>query len=154
MPQTSPPSVQERAILRILQAEGRIAFADLGNRVGLSTSSCWRRVEALEERGIIEGYAALVNPKAMGLDLEVFLNVKIDPHQADAFETAVLERPEIAQCFAVAGEHDYVLHAYVADVETLDGLVRGDFARLPGLQRISTTLCLKAVRRSRAVPIA
>jgi Lrp/AsnC family leucine-responsive transcriptional regulator len=146
-------SQHDRAILEILQKEGRIAFADLGARVGLSTSSCWRRVEALESRGAIEGYAALVDPQSVGLGMEVFLNVVIDPQYADAFEQAITQRDEIVQCFAIAGEHDYLLHVLVADVGTLDGMLRGDLARLPGVRRIATTLCLKPVKRSSAIPI-
>ncbi|MGH9824004.1 MAG: Lrp/AsnC family transcriptional regulator [Blastocatellia bacterium] len=143
---------QDVAILRILQNQGRISFAELANQVGMSTTPCWRRVQALEKAGIIKGYAALVDPRKIGIGITVFLNVRIELKRASEFELAVGLREEIVQCFVVAGSQDYLLQVMTPDMDEFDYLLRQVIFKMPGVQRIDSTFSLKTIKQGPAVP--
>lgn len=142
----SPLSRTDLSILRVLEADARISFAALAERVGLSKSPCWTRVQALEKQGVITGYHARLDPKAVGKGLTVFALATVDFAQAEAFEAAVLKHPAITECHSTAGAGDYLLRVVAADVEALDHLLRQDLSRLPGVQRYTTTVCMKAIK--------
>ena len=134
------------AILRILEDYARISFAALAERVGLSKSPCWSRVQALEKQGVITGYHARIDPGAVGKGLTVFAQVTIDFTRHEAFEAAVLRHPAITDCHSTAGAGDYLLRVVAADVADLDCLLRKDLSQLPGVQRFTTTVCMKAIK--------
>ena len=134
------------SILRILEADARISFAALAERVGLSKSPCWSRVQALEKQGVITGYRAQVDAKAVGKGLTVFALATVEFAKAEAFEAAVMRHPSITDCHSTAGAGDYLLRIVAADVEDLDQLLRKDLSRLPGVQRYTTTVCMKAIK--------
>lgn len=134
------------AILRILEADARISFAALAERVGLSKSPCWSRVQALEKAGVITGYHARIAPQAVGKGLTVFAQATVDFARAEAFEAAVLRHPAITDCHSTAGAADYLLRIVAADVADLDHLLRKDLSALPGVQRLTTTVCMKAIK--------
>jgi len=134
------------AILRILEDDARISFAALAERVGLSKSPCWSRVQALEKQGVITGYHARIDPGAVGKGLTVFAQVPIDFPRHEAFEAAVLRHPAITDCHSTAGAGDYLLRVVAADVADLDRLLRKDLSQLPGVQRFTTTVCMKAIK--------
>ena len=134
------------SILRILEADARISFAALAERVGLSKSPCWTRVQALEKQGVITGYRARIDAKAVGKGLTVFALATVDFARAEAFEAAVLRHPAITDCHSTAGAGDYLLRIVAADVEDLDHLLRKDLSLLPGVQRYTTTVCMKAIK--------
>jgi Lrp/AsnC family leucine-responsive transcriptional regulator len=134
------------SILRILEADARISFAALAERVGLSKSPCWTRVQALEKQGVITGYHARLAAKAVGKGLTVYAQATVDFARAEAFEAAVLKHPAITDCHSTAGAGDYLLRVVAADVEDLDHLLRKDLSQLPGVQRFTTTVCMKAIK--------
>lgn len=136
----------DRAILREFEADGRLSFATLAERVGLSKTPCWKRVQALEQAGVIEGYRAVLSPKALGVGLAAFVQVMIDLKRHDDFEASVAKHPSVLACYTTAGDGDYLLHVVAAGVEALDSLLRNDISRLPGVQRTSSTICLTAIK--------
>ncbi len=134
------------SILRILEADARISFAALAERVGLSKSPCWSRVQALEKQGVITGYHARIDAAAVGKGLTVFALATVDFARAEAFEAAVLRHPAITDCHSTAGAGDYLLRIVAADVADLDHLLRKELSQLPGVQRYTTTVCMKAIK--------
>jgi Lrp/AsnC family leucine-responsive transcriptional regulator len=136
----------DRMILEALEEDGRQSFAAIAERVSLSKTPCWARVQTLEETGAIKGYRAVIDPYALGLRLTVFVEVTIEFGMRVAFERAVGEHPAIIECYTTAGEADYLLQIMTSDVERLDRLLREEVCRLPGVQRSSTTICLKRIK--------
>lgn len=133
-------------ILAALEADGRLSFAELGEQVGLSKSPCWSRVRQLEQSGVISGFAAQLNPQALGFAVRCMIEVRIGFDAHAGFEQAVLAHPAIIECHTVAGDADYLLHVYARSVEHLDTLLRHELSKLPGVQRLSTTICLKTIK--------
>jgi Lrp/AsnC family leucine-responsive transcriptional regulator len=111
----------DQRILRILQQEGRISNQELADRIGLSPSPCLRRVRALEESGIIAGYRAMLDAKALGLSLVAFVSISMDRHTPERFENfdaQVQAMPEVLECFLITGrDADYQLKVIVRDME-------------------------------------
>lgn len=133
-------------LLRHIELDGRQSFAELGERVGLSKTPCWQRVQKLEADGVIRGYRAQIDPKKLGLDLYAFVHATINASKYTEFESAVQRHPSILQCFSTAGEADYVMHVLVRDITALDELIRGEIAHLPGVERTVTTVCMKTIK--------
>ena len=133
-------------LLRQIEMDGRQSFALLGERVGLSKTPCWQRVQKLETDGVIKGYGARIDPRKLGLNLYAFVHATINASKYTEFETAVLRHPSILQCFSTAGEADYVMHVLVRDVLALDELTRMELAHLPGVERTVTTVCMKTIK--------
>lgn len=133
-------------ILAELEGDARLSFADLSDRVGLSKSPCWSRVRDLEADGIITGFNARIDPAALDLAVQCYVAVRIrfDGH-AD-FEAAAIAHPAIIECHTTAGDSDYLLRIYARSVEHLDDLLRHELAKLPGVHRLSTTVCLKTIK--------
>lgn len=146
----------DRAILAELQADGRISNQDLAARVHLSASACLRRVRALEERGVIAGYVALLNPRAVGQPGTSFTIINIEstqPSVRQAFEQAVMATPEILDCHYVAGAHDYLVRFTYRDAEDLERFHAEVLSRLPGVVRSNSMLVLRTVKRTTALSL-
>lgn len=139
------------ALLRALENDARLSFAELGDKVGLSKTPSWSRVQDLEKRGIIKGYRAEIDPAAVGLRLHAFVQVTIDSSKHAQFEESVDRHASVVQCFATAGDGDYLLQVLVPGIDDLDTLLRAELSRLPGVQRISTTVCVKSIKRRTAI---
>ncbi len=143
----------DRRILGVLQDNGRLPVAELAKQVGLSVSPCWRRLRQLEEAGVVRGYTALVAPEAVGVGLNVFVYVALKLHSAEAFEAEMARREQVLECYAMSGDEDYLLHVMVADVEALERFVRTDLIHMPGVERVRTSLALKTVKHTTALPL-
>jgi Lrp/AsnC family transcriptional regulator len=113
----------DRKILRVLQEDASLSVAEIGERVGLSSTPCWKRVQRMEQEGIITGKVALVDQNKIGLGLSVFVSVESDDH-SDAwlkkFAAAVSAMPEVIEFYRMAGDVDYVLRVVVADMRSYD----------------------------------
>lgn len=147
----------DRRILSILQENGRIANADLAPRVGLSPSPCLRRVRLLEQAGVIRGYAALVDPAAVDLSVSVFVNVRLErqvEERLDAFEAAIMDRPEVLECYLMSGDADYLLRVVVPDLPSYERFLKDHLTRIPGVASIKSSFALKQVRYKTALPLA
>lgn len=139
------------SILRVLETDARISFSALAERTGVAKTPCWSRVQALEKAGVIKGYRAQLDAGALGRGLTVFAQVTIDFAQHEAFEAAAVRHPSILECHTTTGAGDYLLRIVAADVGDLDQLLRKELARLPGVQRFSTTICMKAIKQDGAL---
>lgn len=146
----------DRAILRVLQVDGKLSNVELAERVHLSPSACLRRVKALEERGVIAQYVALVNPKAVGQAGTSFTIVnleKLTPKAIAAFEQAVRDVPQVLDCFYVAGTNDYLLRFTYNDAADLERFHLDVLERLPGVVRSNSMLVLRTVKKTTALDI-
>jgi DNA-binding Lrp family transcriptional regulator len=147
---------RDRAILRILQLDGRITNADLAERVNLSPSACLRRVKLLEESGLVKGTVTLLDEAAAGVPGTAFVFVTLDQQgrqSLDAFEAAVLAHPEIMECYLLAGTADYLLRIVFADTADFERIHRNALTTLPGVVRVQSTLALRTVKRTTALPV-
>lgn len=146
----------DRKILRILQADGRIANATLADRVGMSPSSCLRRVRLLEESGLIAGYAMRLNAKAAGLPGNAFVQITLDGQGRrvlDAFEAAILKVPEVLACHLVAGAADYLVHVVYRDSNDLERIHAEILTKLPHVVRLQSIITLRTVKSTTALPV-
>ena len=142
-------------ILTHLQKDGRTANADLAAAVGLSPSPTWRRVKALEESGVVKGYVALLDARAVGLPVNVFMSVSLSTQVESAlarFEQAVSRRPEVMECYLMTGDSDYLLRIVVPDLGAYERFVM-DFTKIPGIAQIRSSFALRPVKQGTALPM-
>jgi Lrp/AsnC family transcriptional regulator, leucine-responsive regulatory protein len=147
---------RDRAILRVLQEDGRLTNSELADRVGLSPSACLRRVRILEESGLVAGYAMILDQKACGLPGTAFVFITLDQQgrQAlDAFEDAIRAVPEIPECHLLAGQSDYLVRVVYRDAADLERIHTEILTRLPGVMRVNSTMALRQVKRTTALPV-
>lgn len=143
-------------ILRVLQKQGRITHAELAEAVHLSPSSCHRRVQRLEETGVIRDYVALLNARAVGRLTTVFVEISLSAQAdevLDAFEQAVARVPDILECHLMTGSADYLLKVVARDSEDFARIHRQYLARLPGVARMQSSFALKTVFKTTALPL-
>jgi Lrp/AsnC family transcriptional regulator, leucine-responsive regulatory protein len=146
----------DKIILSQLQRQGNMALADLAEKAGLSASSCHRRVKLLEQRGVITGYMAALDRKALGLANEFFVEVSLVAQTEEAFEKfekLVQRVPEILECHLMSGQFDYLLRVIARDAEDYERIHRTKLARLPGIQRIQSSLALRTVKDWSGYPV-
>ncbi|MFB7248301.1 AsnC family transcriptional regulator [Streptomyces populi] len=145
----------DRKILTELQLDGRLTVTELAARVQLSVSPCHRRLRDLEREGAIRGYRAVVDPAAVGLNFEavVFATLRWeDPDTVSTFEEAVAAVPHVLQAQRLFGEPDYLLRVATADLSAFQQLYDQKLARLPGVQRLTSTIVMKNVVQDRPLP--
>ena len=143
-------------ILSVLQRRGRISNADLSEAVNLSASACHRRVQRLEETGIIAGYVALLDPKRLGRQAIVFVEITLQGQTEeilDAFEREVARIPDVLECHLMAGTADYLLKVVAADTEDFARIHRRSLARLPGVAQMHSSFALRTIRQTTALPV-
>jgi DNA-binding Lrp family transcriptional regulator len=146
---------KDRQIVRALQQDGRLTNQDLAARVNLSPSPCLRRLRNLERAGVIRGYTALVDQKAYGLPLTVFLRVRLERHAEEtvrSFEAQVKDTPEILDCFLLTGDADYLLRVVVESLDAYETFVRTRMQRIPGIASIDTSFAYGIVKQTQVFP--
>lgn len=150
----------DRRILEVLQKNGRITFDELAREVQLSSSAALRRVRRLEEAGVIAGYAAVVPPEQVGLNLTAYINVRLDKRPdshkrqpMDQFSAAVQAWPEVAECVALTGEVDYLLQVVVQDMAHYTRFVMDTLLRHPGVKDCRTSFVLDRIKARSVVPV-
>jgi Lrp/AsnC family leucine-responsive transcriptional regulator len=148
----------DRRILEVLQDEGRITNQELADRIGLSPSPCLRRVRALEEAGVIAGYHAVLDPKALGLDLMALLSISMDRHTPErfaGFESAVAGMPEVLECLLITGrEADYQLKVIVRDMDHYQELLLERITRIEGVSGVHSSFVLRRVMQRTRLPVS
>ncbi len=143
-------------LLALLQREGRATNADIAAQVSLSPSACLRRVQRLEAAGVIAGYAALVEPRAVGLGLQAFVRVQLDRHGQPAIEqfvAAVGDWEEVVACHALTGDMDYQLHVVVQDLEHFSQFLLDKLLNNAGVADVNSSFVLRTVKQTRALPL-
>ena len=146
----------DKIILVELQRKAITPIADLADKVGLSASSCHRRVKLLERAGIITGYSATLDGKQLGLANEFFVEVSLSAQTEEAFEKfekTVQRVPEILECHLMSGQFDYLLRVAASDAADYERIHRTKLSRLPGVQRIQSSLALRAVKSWSGYPV-
>ncbi len=146
----------DKALLKLLQEDGRMANSQLAEQVCLSEAPCWRRVKKLEESGYITRYQAMLNPKLLGFGVIAFIQVKFASHRielAREFEDAIQTLPHIMACYNVTGSADYLLHVLAEDLESYGELTLNTIRKLPGVDAIHSSLCLREIKTSTRIPL-
>jgi Lrp/AsnC family leucine-responsive transcriptional regulator len=147
----------DQRILHILQQEGRISNQELADRIGLSPSPCLRRVRALEESGIIAGYRAMLDAKALGLSLVAFVSISMDRHTPERFENfdaQVQAMPEVLECFLITGrDADYQLKVIVRDMDAFQELLLHQLTRIEGVSGVHSSFVLRQVVERTELPL-
>lgn len=143
----------DRAILTLLDADGRLSNTELAERVGLSPSPCLRRVRRLERTGVIRGYRAVIDPAAMGRSLRVLVGVRLVRHvrmDVVAFERAVVELPEVVCTYHVVGNFDYILQVEVADLTAYEHFHAHLLSNLPSVAAVTSYVTMKTLTSATA----
>lgn len=147
----------DRKILTTLQGDGRITNAELAQRINLSPSACLRRLQSLEDSGVISGYVALVNQEAIGKPTNIFVEVTLISQSEEllnAFEIAVQECAEIMECYLMSGEADYLIRVIAADTQDYERIHKQYLTRLPGVARLRSSFALRAVCKKTAIDLS
>lgn len=148
----------DRLILEALQEDGRLSNQELAERIGLSPSPCLRRVRALEQAGLIVGYRALVDAKALGLSLMALIHISMDQHTPERFnhfEAAVREIPQIIECLLITGQSaDYQIKVVVADMDAYQDLLLNKITRIRGVSGVHSSFVLRRVVDKTALPVS
>jgi DNA-binding Lrp family transcriptional regulator len=143
-------------ILAELQDNARIANVDLAEKVNLSPSPCLARVKRLEREGLISRYVTLLNSAAIGIGVNVFVQVRLErqvENTLKAFEGAVKARPEVMECYLMTGTSDYLLRVAVSDLEEFQRFVTEVVAKIPGVGNIQSSVALKQVKYNTSLPL-
>ena len=142
-------------ILRILQADCTRPVAEIGKEIGLSTTPCWRRVQKLEEAGVIEKRVALLNPVAVNAAVTVFVSIKTDQHAHDwleKFHAAVTDFPEVVEFYRMSGDVDYLLRVAVPDIAAYDKFYKKLIARIE-IAKVSSAFAMEQIKYTTALPL-
>src|SRR3954469_15808738 len=143
-------------ILAELQQDGGLTNVELARRVHLSPSPCLARVKALESAGVIERYVALASAKALGLGLNVFINISLKEQSKSAlaeFERRIAEHDEVMECYLMTGDSDSLIRVAVADMGALERFILDQLTPIPGIEKIRSSFALKQVRYKTALPL-
>ncbi len=147
---------KDRRILSELQNDSRLTMQELGERTGMSSSACWRRVKSLEEAGIIDRYAVIVNTRKAGFGFSSVVQLSLARHEernVERFITEVKRHPEVQQCFATTGEADFHLHVVAQDIDDYNLFLDNFILRLPGVSQVRSNIVLKAIKADTALPL-
>lgn len=146
----------DRRILRALQEDGRMTIQAIADRVGLSASPCLRRIRQMEEAGIIAAYSVVVDQKAVGLPVSVFISIKLERQRAeelDRFGEAIAGWPEVMECYLMTGQFDFLLRVVCADLAAYEAFLREKLTQVAGVSSIESSFSLGQVKYSRVLPI-
>lgn len=143
-------------LLAHLQNDGRVTNADLAKRVNLSPPSVLQRVRALEKLGLIKGYTALLDADRLGLKITALTLINLSLHQdqpIERFRKAILQLPEVLECYHVSGEYDFVLKIMVRDMRAYEMFVREKLAKIKGVGKIHTSFVLGTTKHTTHLPL-
>ena len=146
----------DRKILRALQEDGRMTIQAVADRVGLSASPCLRRIRQMERAGIIAGYSAVVEQKAVGLPVSVFISIRLERQRSrelDAFGAAISRWPEVMECYLMTGQFDFLLRVVCADLGAYEQFLRERLTQVEGVASIESSFSLGQVKSSLVLPL-
>lgn len=146
----------DRKILELLQEDATMSASDIAEQVGLSQSPCWRRINRLEKKGIIQRRVALLDRRALGLNVVVFAHIKLSAHGRKLlpqFENAIREFPEVMDCFTTTGQVDYILKVVTKDIESYERFFRNSLSQLPSVLEVNSTIALSNIKNTTALPL-
>ena len=146
----------DRKLIAALQADCHLPMHELAGKVGLSTSPCARRVRLLEEAGVIKGYVAVIDQTKAGLPISVFVSVRLErqrEEELDRFADAIARWPEVADCYLMTGQRDYLMRIVVGDLASYERFLKDKLTRLDGVASIESSFALGEVKRSHLLPL-
>ncbi|WP_310738603.1 Lrp/AsnC family transcriptional regulator [Piscinibacter sp. HJYY11] len=151
-----PLDLIDRKILKALQADGRASNVELAAQVHLSAPQCFRRVRALEERGVLRGVRAMVEPEALGLGVMAYVSLNIDGGQfgrVREIEADIRAFPQILECHTVSGDSDYLLKVVARDLKSLSQFLTDQLMQVPGVDDVRSMICLEEVKPPSPLPV-
>jgi Lrp/AsnC family leucine-responsive transcriptional regulator len=144
----------DRQLLALVQSNSRLSYAELGERVGLSASAVHDRLKKLQTQGVIHGFGARLDPRALGLELCAFIQVLIErPEHDGPFVAAMEALPEVLECHHITGDYGYLLKVRTHDARSLERLIAGSIKSLPGVVRTLTMVALSTAKETAAVAV-
>ncbi len=146
----------DRKILAVLQDDASLSVAEIGLRVGLSSTPCWKRIQRLETDGVIQKRVVLVDPDRIGLGISVFVSIETGDHSQewlDRFAQVVGAMPEVMEFYRMAGDVDYMLRVVVADIAGYDAFYKRLIAAVP-LKNVTSRFAMEKIKSTTALPIA
>jgi Lrp/AsnC family transcriptional regulator, leucine-responsive regulatory protein len=146
----------DRRILENLQSDGRLSNLELAERVSLSPSPCLRRLRSLEERGVIQGYAARLDRQKIGLDLTVLVAVRLQRHgekEVAKFRRFIESMPEVIACYITSGEQDFLLHVVVRDLAAFRKFVLGRLTAMSDVRDIRSSFVIDTLKEGAPLPV-
>jgi len=145
----------DRKILALLQDDASLSVAEIGSRVGLSSTPCWKRIQRLETDGVIQKRVALVDQDKLGLGVTVFVSIETGDHSQDwlaRFADVVGAMPEVMEFYRMAGDVDYMLRVVVTDIQGYDGFYKRLIAAVP-LKNVTSRFAMEKIKSTTALPI-
>ena len=145
----------DRKILALLQQNASLSVAEVGKRIGLSSTPCWKRIQRLEADGVIQKRVALVDQDKIGLGVTVFVSVETNDHSRewlDRFARIVIAMPEVMEFYRMAGDVDYMLRVVVPDIQGFDAFYKRLIAEVP-LQNVTSRFAMEKIKATTALPI-
>lgn len=144
-------------ILELIQEDAALSVAEIADRIGLSSSPCWRRIKRLEEIGVAKKRVTLLDREALGLDFEVIASVKLslpNRENLEKFEAAVEEWPEVVDCATVTGAVDYMIRVVTSDMHAYDGFLRDKLLGLGLVSDVQSRIVINVSKRTTAIPLS
>jgi len=146
----------DRKILDLLQSEAGINAAAIGERIGLSQSACWRRIQRLREEGVFSDHPVILNREKVGLTTMVFAHVKLTSHgrsKLSEFADAVRSYPEVMDCYVLLGPVDFLLRIVAEDIKAYEQFFFEKLSQLPGIQEVNSSIVMSDIKHSTALPV-
>lgn len=143
-------------MLELLQEDGRRPVTELAEEIGLSPTPCARRLEEMREAGVIAGFTARLDRRRVGLAVEVFVQVRLMTHSdqsPERFVSRVNAMPAVTACWALTGDHDFMLQAVLPDVEALNQFITGEVMQIPGVRDVHSNLVLRNIKGPGPLPL-
>ena len=145
-----------RKILLELQEDCTLSLAEVAERVCLSPTPCWNRIKRLESQGYINKRVALINAGKVGLGVSVFVHIKTQQHSSDwlkTFSDTVNSFPEVAECYRMSGEYDYLLRVVAKDIQSFDHFYKGLVNSIDGLSDVTSSFAMEQMKYTTALPL-
>ncbi len=147
----------DKKILKVMQADASLSTAEIADKVGLSQSPCWRRIQKMRDAGIIKSVVALLDRRKLGLNAQIFAQVKLSAHgrtHLNEFILAIRKLPQVLEAYVLMGETDFMLRIVTADIDAYEKFFFDHLSKLPGVQEIKSTMALSEIKWTTELPLA
>ncbi|MGE1316740.1 Lrp/AsnC family transcriptional regulator [Pseudomonas aeruginosa] len=151
-----PLDIYDQRILALLQEESSLSTADIAERIGLSQSPCWRRIQRLKEEGVIRKQVTLLDRKKIGLNTQVFAQIKLNVHgrkNLTDFAEAMHQFPEVLECHVLMGAVDFMLRIVTRDIESYERFFFEKLSAVPGIQEVNSIVALSEIKSTTTLPL-
>lgn len=146
----------DRRILDALQKDGSLSPAEIAGRIGIATTTCWRRINQLQAAGVIKARVALLDRNAVGVPLLIFCHVKLSSQGRDAiarFDQAIRRHPEVLECYTLMGEWDFLLRVVATDIDAYGAFFLDHLSKIAGVQSINSSIVVTTVKETTSLPL-